>query len=242
LRRTWTFPTFSKRPSTSPYWLPIQVQLCLGSENSTYKSLRGDRTDHDWSDQINICMKVFSVAQLRVNDTVGHTTCPVCSLKSHILQTRLTGHTTCETCALEVTNRSVVRFFVKKPIMRWAWLDSFLHLTPWPKIMWYNFIFLIFFRVNCKKKVRIKIFFSQSAFLPEGTGISGYQAILKISWTYWTRLFKQFWIFLRRTNRLDIQIWIGLFTSPSGSIVILEIRGLKFESHGRQYRIFAFLN
>jgi hypothetical protein len=113
LRRTWTFPTFSKRPSTSPYWLPIQVQLCLGSENSTYKSLRGDRTDHDWSDQINICMKIFSVAQLRVNDTVGHTTCSVYALKSHILQTRLTGYTTCETCALEVTNPSVVRFFVK---------------------------------------------------------------------------------------------------------------------------------
>jgi hypothetical protein len=26
--------------------------------------------------------------------------------------------------------------------------------------------------------------------------------------------------------------------SPGGSSVILEIRGLKFESHGRQYRIF----
>jgi hypothetical protein len=50
----------------------------------------------------------------RVNDIVGHITCPVCALKSHILQTRLTGHTTCETCALEVTNRLVVRFFVKK--------------------------------------------------------------------------------------------------------------------------------
>jgi hypothetical protein len=51
----------------------------------------------------------------RVNDTVGHTTCLVCALKSHILQTRLTGHTTCETCALKVTNRSVIRFFVKNP-------------------------------------------------------------------------------------------------------------------------------
>jgi hypothetical protein len=50
-----------------------------------------------------------------VNDTVGHTTCLVYALKSHILQTRLTGHTTCKTCAPEVTNRSVVClfFFVK---------------------------------------------------------------------------------------------------------------------------------
>jgi hypothetical protein len=50
---------------------------------------------------------------LRVNDTVGHITCHVCALKSHILQTRLTGHTTCKTCAPEVTNRSAVPFFVK---------------------------------------------------------------------------------------------------------------------------------
>jgi hypothetical protein len=50
----------------------------------------------------------------RVNDIGSHITCLVCALKSHILQTRLTSHTTCETYAWEVTNRSAVRFLVKK--------------------------------------------------------------------------------------------------------------------------------
>jgi hypothetical protein len=82
-----------------------------------------------------------------VNDTVGHTTCPTCALKSHILQTQLTGHTTCETCALEITNWFIARFFVKitnHALGTWDQLDIFLHLTPCLKIMWYNFIFLIF--------------------------------------------------------------------------------------------------
>jgi hypothetical protein len=93
-----------------------------------------------------------------VNDTVGHTTCPVCALKSHILQTRLTGHITCETRAPKVTNRSVIRFFVK-PIMR-GQLDFFLHLTHWLKIMWYSFILLIFCqRLTAKKKSPNQDFF-----------------------------------------------------------------------------------
>jgi hypothetical protein len=55
---------------------------------------------------------------IRVNDIAGHITCYVCALKSHILQTRLTGHTTCEMCASEVTNRSAIRFLVKKYVTR----------------------------------------------------------------------------------------------------------------------------
>jgi hypothetical protein len=103
-----------------------------------------------------------------VNNTVGHTTCSVYALKSHILQTRLIGHTTCQICALEVTNRSVVWFFVKNPSCAGhvRSVGLFFAFNPWPKIMWYNFILLIFFRVNCKKKVQIKIFFLKSAFLP----------------------------------------------------------------------------
>jgi hypothetical protein len=63
---------------------------------------------------------------LQYNDTGGHITCLVCTLKSYILQTWLTGHTTCETCASEVTNRSAVRFLLKKK-SRYA-----------PEVIWTN--------------------------------------------------------------------------------------------------------
>jgi hypothetical protein len=132
---------------------PASLCAICGAENSWRHSLL------DFT--MTRCLWALSHAE-RVNDIVGHTTCLVCALKSHILQTRLTGQTTCETRALEVTNRSVVRFFVKNQLC-WAcevsWI-LFLHLTPWPKIMWYNFILLIFFRVNCKKTSSNQDFFS----------------------------------------------------------------------------------
>jgi hypothetical protein len=67
-----------------------------------------------------------------VNDAVGHTTCHVCALKSHILQTRIIGHTTCKTCAPEVTNRFAVRFFVKThyTLGTWGQLDFFFAFYP----------------------------------------------------------------------------------------------------------------
>jgi hypothetical protein len=120
----------------------------------------------------------------------------------------------------------------------WGQLDAFLHLTPWPKIMWYNFIFLIFFKVNCKKTSSNQDFFLSQLFYRRAPEFP----VTKQSWKSRELIGRDysnnFEFFLRRTNRLDIKIWTGLFTSPGGSIVILEIRVLKFESHGRQYRIF----
>jgi hypothetical protein len=92
-----------------------------------------------------------------VNNTVGHTTCLVCALKSYILQTRLTGHTTCETCAPKVTNRSVIRFFVK-PIIR-GQLDFFA-FNPLAENYVVQFHSSNFLReVNCKKKSKSRFFF-----------------------------------------------------------------------------------
>jgi hypothetical protein len=120
----------------------------------------------------------------------------------------------------------------------WGQLDSFFAFNPWPKIMWYNFILLIFFRVNCKKKVQIKIFFLSQLFYRRAPEFPVTKQSRKSRELIGRDYSKKNWIFLRRTNRLDIQIWTRLFTSPGGSNVILEIRDLKFESHGRQYRIF----
>jgi hypothetical protein len=172
----------------------------------------------------------------RVNDTVGHTTCLVCALKSHILQTRLTGHTTCETCAPKVTNRSVIRFFVK-PIIR-GQLDFFA-FNPLAENYVVQFHSSNFLReVNCKKKSKSRFFFTggnRNFRLPWNLKnlVNLLDEIIQTNF--------EFWIFLRRTNTLDIQIWAGFFTSLGGSNVILDIRGLKFESHSRHNIIFSHL-
>jgi hypothetical protein len=49
-----------------------------------------------------------------VNDTHGHSTCSVCTLKSHFLQIKLTDHTTCKYVQPWSQNGSLAGFLPKK--------------------------------------------------------------------------------------------------------------------------------